>query len=130
MNERGEVELRLLQTWQEGLEYLPTGDWVFIRDYSLSDGWLPATVDVAFQIPQNLPGQAPYAFFVSQPVTFHGQQPTSYTYPIAEGSVPFAGAWAQFSWAPETWSPADEPLSGDNMVSFALSIQARLREGA
>jgi hypothetical protein len=130
VNERGRVELGMLQAWFEGLEYLPAGDWVILRNYDLGEGWFPERVDVAFQIPANLPGQAPYAFYVSQPVTFRGQQPVNYTYPLPPGTVPFAGAWAQFSWAPELWTPAQDALAGDNMVHFAQSIASRLQEGA
>lgn len=130
MNERGRAELGMLQTWFEGLEYLPAGDWVILRDYNLGDGWIPARVHIAFQIPANLPGQAPYAFYVSQPVTFQGQQPSNYTHPLQPGTVPFDGQWAQFSWAPDLWTPAQDPSAGDNMVHFALSIATRLREGA
>jgi hypothetical protein len=128
VNDRGLVELELLRNWFDQLEYHPSGDWVVLREYRLPDGWRPSTVDLAFQIPTNLPAQAPYAFYVRPLVTYKGQQPSNCGGPVGGG--PVGGEWAQFSWAPERWEPHSSPLAGDNMVSFARSIGSRFTEGA
>ena len=87
-----------------------------------------STTPIAFQIPVQ-PGQAPYAFYAHANLTFRGQVPTNYT-AAAAGTVPFAGTWAVFSWAPETWTWTEQPADGANMTHFARSFTERLAEGA
>ncbi|MCA1657275.1 MAG: hypothetical protein LC713_06150, partial [Actinobacteria bacterium] len=68
---RVEQELRLLKTWfGDVLEYVHDGHWVRLSEYRIpSDLWAPDVVEVCFQLPPGLPGQAPYAFHVRPQVT-------------------------------------------------------------
>lgn len=120
----------MIRGWWPDLVHEPGGDWVLLRQYRLPDGWQPAAADLAFQIPQNLPGQQPYAFFVRGEVLFQGASPTSHSFPVPDGTVPFPGTWGQFSWAPEIWAPGHEPADGDNVLGFARSFARRFAEGA
>jgi len=124
-------ELELLRGWWSSLEYEAGERWVLLRSYRLPVGiWSSDQVDVAFQIPAQLPAEAPYGFYVRPPLTLAaGQMPSNYTYPPAE--PPFGpGPWGRFSWAPVAWRPVADARAGDNMVGFALSIGDRLKEAS
>lgn len=126
---RAAAELALLRDAWPDLTHQPSGDWVLLPDYPLPEGWSGGdTVAIAFQIPQ-APGQAPYGIYTDRPLQFDGQNPSNYN-PTAPNTVPFPGAWAFFSWAPETWTWTDNPADGANIVHFARSFADRLAEGA
>lgn len=111
------------------LEYLDAGHWVRIPRYAVPPGiWTVQEVEVAFQIPEHLPGQAPYGFYVRPGLVLaaDGSQPDNYTYPAV---TPFGGDWGKFSWSPVDWRPAAEPAAGSNMVDFVRSFAERLRQG-
>lgn len=131
MTPRGLQELELLRAWWGALEFVEAGLWVRLADYPLPLGlWDRKSCDLAFQIPAQLPGQAPYGFYVSPGLGLIGGGAIgSYTFPTHE--PPFgSGPWGKFSWALAEWQPAAEAARGSNMVQFARSIADRLREGA
>lgn len=126
---RVEQELHLLRTWfGDRLEYVPDGHWVRLSEYRIPDLWLPDMVEVCFQIPPGLPGQAPYAFHARPQLQLvSGAAVNNYTYPTA---TPFGDSWGTFSWQLSEWQPGAEPCNGTNMLDFARSIADRFREGA
>lgn len=127
---RADQELRLLRAWfGEALEYRSDGQWVRVSEYQIpSDLWTPDTIEVCFQLPPGLPGQAPYAFHVRpQLLLMNGATINNYTFPTA---TPFGDGWGTFSWQLAEWCPGAEPCSGTNMLDFARSIADRFREGA
>jgi hypothetical protein len=125
---RVEAELMLLREKWSDLRYDPAGQWVLLPAYALPDLWSRPTTQVAFQIPGGPAGNPPYGFYVEAPLSYHGQTPTNYNFPVT--GVPFPGAWGLFSWAPEGWPWAEEPARGANMRSFAQSFARRFAEGA
>lgn len=129
MNECVELELALLREAYPDLEWRPGDHWVRLPACRLPDQvWTVDVVELAFQIPQNLPGQAPYGFWVRPGLTpMSGGTITNYTYPV---NTPFGEAWGQFSWAPEEWRPAANVRAGTNMLDFVRSFDERLQEGA
>jgi hypothetical protein len=131
MTERALQELALLRAWWPGLEFAEAGLWVRLADYRVPcEAWAPREIEVALQIPAQLPGQAPYGFYVRPGLELVGGGTINhYTYPSHE--PPFEGGpWGKFSWAPADWRPAAKAEEGSNMVEFACSLAARLREGA
>jgi hypothetical protein len=128
---RIEEELVLLRAWfGERLEYAPAGHWVKISSYCLpKELWSPAEVEVAFQIPELIPGQAPYSFHVRPGVVLvaTGRAPDNYTYPT---SNPWGDGWGTFSWQLEPWQPGARASDGSNVLDFARSIAERFRQGA
>ena len=127
---RIEQELRLLTTWfGDDLEYVSDGNWVRLSEYRIpSDLWVPDVVEVCFQLPPGLPGQAPYAFHVRPEVSLRsGASINNYTYPAA---TVFGDGWGTFSWQLAEWQPGADPCRGSNMLDFARSIADRFREGA
>lgn len=120
-------QIELLRAQWPDLEYIPAGHWVRIPDWRLPNGWVPAVVDVAFQLKES-PDQPPYAFLVNTiDITHNGNQPGSWG---IGAQVNFPGAWSQFSWAPETWIPSADPNRGPSMVAFVRSFNNRFCEGA
>jgi hypothetical protein len=128
MNERIEQELALLKTVYPDLEWHPESFWVRIPSYPLPDEvWERSEIELAFQMPQILPGQQPYGFWVRPGLQLaNGGTPTNYVYPVA---TPLGERWGQFSWSPLSWQPKAEITAGSNMLNFARSIADRLREG-
>jgi hypothetical protein len=127
---RVEQELQPLRTWfGEALEYFPDGHWLRLSEYRIpSDLWVPDVVEVCFQLPPGLPGQAPYAFHVRPQVRLvGGGTVNNYTYPTAN---PLGDGWGTFSWQLADWRPGADPYSGTSMLDFARSIADRFREGA
>jgi Prokaryotic E2 family E len=124
-------ELGLLRACWPALEFVEAGLWVRLANYPLPRGiWDRGTCEVAFQIPTQLPGQAPYGFYVRPGLELAGGGAIgNYTFPTLE--PPFdSSPWGKFSWALAEWQPAAEAGKGSNMVQFARSIADRLREGA
>ena len=129
MSERIESELALLRTAYPALEYRPDGRWVRIASYVVPVGiWSQAQIEICFQIPTGIPGEAPYGFYVRPHLTLaNGRVPNNYTYPAP---TVFGQDWGKFSWILDPWTPQADVRAGSNMLDFALSIHGRLKEGA
>lgn len=128
MNQRVDQELALLRTVYPELEWYPESFWIRLPAYTLPDGvWERSEIELAFQMPQNLPGQRPYGFWVRPNLALaNGGSPNNYSYPV---TISLGERWGQFSWSPISWQPTAEITSGSNMLNFVRSIADRLREG-
>jgi Prokaryotic E2 family E len=126
---RIQEELILLRRNFPDLEYLSEGNWVRIPSYALPDGlWDRDSVEVCFQIPEQMPGQAPYGFYVRPGIALKNEQPIgNYAFPAPTG---FGADWGKFSWQLTGWAPAADLVAGTNMVNFARSLSTRFAEGA
>lgn len=122
-------QLELLRAQWPALAYDPAGHWVRIPDWRLPAGWEPSVVDVAFQIRES-PDQPPYGFLVNTTAITHNTIPPGNWSPSASVRGNFAGAWSQFSWGPEMWTPTADPNRGPSMVAFVRSFDTRFNEGA
>ena len=89
---------------------------------------MQSEVAVAFQIPNGIPAEAPYGYYVKQPLEHRTGGAPQHAAPAAE-SVPWTGPWLKFSWSPSAWAPTSEVRKGSNALQFALSFADRLREG-
>jgi hypothetical protein len=135
MRARIQGELDLLRAVYGAVEHAEAGgeDW-FRIPYGIPNGWLlngtaVTEIPVAFLIKGDYPGGAPYGFLTPAGLTFRGAPPQSTG--ARPKPVPFPGDWLHFSWQPESgWQPSDDPPKGSNLVSWARSFAARLREGA
>jgi hypothetical protein len=126
--ERVAAELELLGRAYPDLEFRAEGHWVRIPRYALPDGiWHRSETEVCFQIPESIPAQGPYGFYVRPGLALRDGTPIdNYTYPATTG---FGDDWGKFSWQLLVWAPKEEIVAGTNMVNFARSIGDRLREG-
>lgn len=128
MNAWAAAELaRLKEAWPD-LRYDPNGDWVCIECFPIPGGWSQSTADIAVRIPEDLPGQAPYGFWVRGNITtVAGGQPSNTSYPSI--TLSFAeGDWTQFSWLHDVWQPGATPGTGQGMTDFVRSIHQRMSE--
>lgn len=128
-NPRIGEELALLRTAYPELEYRTDGHWVRIAAYPVPDGlWDRSQAAVCFQIPEQIPGQAPYGFWVRPGLSLRsGGQVDNYAYPAPTA---FGEDWGKFSWQLLSWNPKAEIVAGENMLNFALSIADRLGQGS
>jgi len=126
--ERVRAELAMLRSAWPDLEYLENGGWVRLPTYALPEKlWALATVELCFQVPENYPGQAPYAFYVRPDLKLaDGRSPKDYGSPAATG---FGGDWGKFSWLVDPWVPGPTPIEGSNLMNFVTSFGNRLSEG-
>jgi hypothetical protein len=130
VNPRIEDELELLRGWfGDRLDYLTHGHWVLLREFRIPvDLWTPALVELTFQIPEGIPGQAPYGFHVRPGVALvSGGAVNNYNFPT---SNPWGDGWGTFSWQLEEWRPAASVCDGSNVLDFARSLIERFRQGA
>jgi hypothetical protein len=130
MSERTEKELTMLRECWTDLDYREDGLWVRIPAYPVPDGlWDVPEIEVCFQIPEQLPGQAPYGFYARPELRLRtgNAQPQNYEFPVG---TPFGEGWGKFSWQVEPWRQTADPLAGSNMVNFVRSFADRLRQGA
>lgn len=127
--ERIESELALLQRGFPDLEYVPAGHWARIPTYPLPEAiWARDSVEACFQIPENVPAQAPYGFYVRPGLALvNGAGIQNYAYPAPTA---FGGDWGKFSWQLLVWTPNAELVAGTNMLNFARSFVDRFREGS
>jgi hypothetical protein len=126
---RVDQELDLLRRNFPHLEYLEGGHWVRIHKFDIPDSiWDRNCVEVCFQIPEQVPGQAPYGFYARPNLNLKSGQPIgNYAYPAPTG---FGGDWGKFSWQLLVWAPTADLVSGTNMVNFVRSFVDRFAEGA
>jgi len=123
--ERAQAELMLLQNRYPAIEHRP-GGWCRLARYELVEGWSARVTDVAFQIPADVPGQAPYGFWTSAFLMIeNGGPPGNTSGPV---QIVFGEAWQQWSIQLDAWQPGVTPEAGTNMVDFARAIEQRLTE--
>jgi hypothetical protein len=125
--DRVEAELGLIRSEYPGLEFRDEDLWARIPAYPVSPDWGTDEVELAFQVPPDLFGQAPYGFWVRPMLLLPGGGfPTnSNQEPVVTG---FGAGWQQFSWTPELWQPGPEPLGGTNLLDWVRSFAGRLGE--
>src|SRR2546425_1238481 len=92
ITDRLKLELELLRSRYQNLEYREQGQWVRLPEYRLPSGWSSESRDVAFQVPVGFPGTPPYGIHVPSGLRFEGQVPGNYAEPAAT-QPPFAGTW-------------------------------------
>lgn len=135
MRPRIEQELALLRRYYPGVQHQESGgeDWFWLPDYPFPDGWQIGVkainkAPVVFKVSAGYPTTAPYGFATTAGINFKGSPPGSPGSPV---SPPFDGTWQHFSWSPDgDWQPTADALKGSNLVAWARSFSARLKEGA
>jgi len=85
-------------------------------------------VAVAVQFPAAFPGQKPYGFFVSPPLSLASGATVQNAAPSSD--PPWPGPWQKFSWDAPAWAATNDVQSGSNMLNFVLTIADRLAQGA
>ena len=108
-------------THSEGL------DWVRFNEFPLPPGWNRTVTSLLVIIPPGYPVTPPDNFYVASGLrTASGNMPSNYS----EGHSHFGEQWGQFSFHVESgeWKPAANLLLGDNLLTFILGVERRLKE--
>lgn len=129
MFERLQNEVKILQRQYPDISHGKSYEWVIIRGFNLPDGWNRKTTDLMLEIPPlpRYPAVPPDNFYVTEGLRIaeNGAQPTGYK----EGIEKYGKKWGQFSWHIDgEWHPATKPEDGDNLLTFVLNAEQRLKE--
>ena len=119
---RLDLEMQLIRSHYPEVELHSFPYWIRIPNWRIPETiWDRDTVSLCLQIPENLPGQAPYGFYVAPADlrTKDGSNPDSAQ---LASDTPFGGTWLKFSWAAQDWRPAADLKKGSNLLNFLNSI--------
>lgn len=95
MNDRAWAEARLVASAFPSLEVRPADGWARLPDYPVPAGWTDDATEIAFNFPADLPGAAPYAFWIPPALRLaRGGQLNNAT----SSTPPFGSEWIQPSW--------------------------------
>lgn len=127
MLERRRKEIELLRKKYGPLRHGDNLDWVLFNEFHLPAGWNREKTQLLVLIPPGYPVTPPDNFYV--PIGFRsasGSPITNYT----ESANHIGQQWGQFSFHVEQgrWNPSPELLDGDNLLTFMLQVEKRLRE--
>lgn len=128
--DRIDEELTLLRRFYPDLEYKGEGRWVRFPHFKVpaEPKWSSQVVDVAVQFLPGYPGQKPYAFYVSPPLTLESGVPVKDA--CASVEPPWPGQWQKFSWDAPEWFATADLRTGSNMLNFVQTFSERLAQGA
>lgn len=125
MDERLENEIELLRSWWPDLKF--KNRWVLLPAYSAPDPIVQDDVAICFQVKDGHPREAPYGFFVREPI--EPAKGGDFNNVTRSNNPPFEGTWLKFSWKPADWKPGASVQSGANLANWAQSFHERLEEG-
>lgn len=124
---RIDQELDILRRRYTKVECGDNYQWIIIRDFTLPQGWNFQKTNFMLEIPSAYPATPPDKFYVDEglKVKATDKSPVSYT----EGVEKFGKKWGRFSWHIEgEWQPHADPKKGDNLLTFVLRAERRLKE--
>lgn len=123
--ERRRQEIEFLRNKYSETEHGPNLDWVLFKQFPLPEGWNREATELIIIIPPGYPTTAPDNFFVRNGLRLKtGQMPGNYS----ENQSVLGGSWAQFSFHAERWNPSSDIRDGDNLLTFMLEVERRLKE--
>lgn len=125
--DRVDAELELIRRKFPGARRTPSG--VLLPDFPLPDTVKQECEDVLIPVTPAYPAAPPDNFLVSWGVALRsGKAFQNYSGPVTlEGRQ-----WGQFSHHIENgaWRPSSEGTEGDNILTYALTVASRLKQGA
>jgi hypothetical protein len=126
MIERIKKELELVKVRYGDIQVGPNYDWFIIKRWALPGGWNKGETALLVLISPGYPVTAPDNFYVDNDLAL-----------ASGGALGNASAnqnrggrqWMMFSYHIDgEWRPHADPLKGDNLLSFLLSVEKRLSE--
>jgi len=123
--ERLNKELEIVQKKYPSATVGSNLSFIIVPDFPLPAGWNVDKTELMLEIPAGYPVTPPDNFYVSEGlrVKATGVAPVSY-----EDEEKFCKKWGRFSWhLGGKWSPHAEPQDGDNLLTFLLTAEKRLR---
>jgi Prokaryotic E2 family E len=127
MLERRQKEIELLRRKYGPLEHGENFDWVLFKEFPLPSGWNREKTPLLILIPAGYPMTPPDNFYV--PLGFRlasAGLPSNYSEPANH----LGRQWGQFSFHADQgrWNPSADLLEGDNLLTFMLLVEGRLKE--
>jgi len=123
--ERRKKEIELLRKKYGELEHGEGLDWVLFSQFPLPPGWNRDVTELLILVPAGYPTTAPDNFYVRNGLrTEGGGAPGNYS----ESQTVLGGSWAQFSFHAQSWNASEDIEDGDNLLTFVLAVERRLRE--
>lgn len=126
--ERRKQEIELLCKKYKAVEHGPNLDWVLIKRVPVSGGWNREVTEILIIIPPGYPTTPPDNFYVPNGLRIMADGTEKVPSNYSENQSVLGGNWAQFSYHAQGWSPSPEPLEGDNLLTFMLAVEQRLKE--
>ncbi len=123
--DRRDTEFGLLRQHYGDVHAGSDFEWAVVRAVPLCNGWNRPATEVLIVVPPGYPLTPPDNFFVRNGLRLaDGSLPANF----AENQSVLGDSWAQFSFHAQSWNPAPEPMDGDNLMTFMLAVEGRLRE--
>ena len=126
MLDRRRQETELLRTKYGPLTHGEGLEWVRFKEFVLPPGWNRTVAPLLVLVPVGYPATPPDNFYVASGLrTCSGGMPSNYTEPHSH----LGEEWGQFSFHVDgEWRPAADLFQGDNLLTFMLGVERRLRE--
>jgi len=110
------------------IEYGPSLDWVLVKCFSVPHGWNRKATEVLIIVPPGYPMTPPDNFYVPNGLRIVADGAEKLPGNYSENQTVLGGNWAQFSYHAQGWSPSPDLLEGDNLLTFMLAVEQRLKE--
>ena len=126
--ERRKQEIGLLHQRYGELEHGANLDWVLFKSFPMPPGWNREVTELLVIIPPGYPTTPPDNFYVPNGVRIMADGAERLPANYSENQSVLGGNWAQFSYHAQGWSPTSNPVDGDNLLTFMLAVEQRLKE--
>lgn len=125
MLDRRHKEIKLLRKKYGSLQHGENLEWILFKEFPYPTGWNRDESELLILVPQGYPATPPTGFCVTAGLrTASGASPSNYS----EGASYLGKQWGQFSYRAETWNPSEDLLDGDNLLTFMIGVERRLKE--
>jgi hypothetical protein len=120
------TELALVRQRYGVLEIGPGDAWFVVAHFPVPPGWNKTETPLLVLIPGGYPVTPPDNFYVANDLRLEGGgEPGNASANQAQANR----IWKMFSWhLDDGWQPNRDPRIGHNLVTFCLSVSARLSE--
>ena len=126
--ERRKHEIELLRKKYGELEQGSNQDWILFKRFPMPPGWNRQVTELLLIIPPGYPTTPPDNFYVPNGLRIVADGSEKLPSNYSENQTVLGGNWAQFSYHAQGWNPTPGPLEGDNLLTFMLAVERRLRE--
>jgi hypothetical protein len=119
-------EMELLRRKYGPLACSESFDWIKLEQFNLPPGWNRSQTRILILVPVGYPVTPPDNFYVPVGLrTASETLPSNYT----ESQSLLGEQWGQFSFHLDgEWKPSADYLRGDNLLTFMLGVERRLKE--
>jgi len=126
--DRRRQEIELLRRKYVSVTCSDSLDWIRFEGFNLPPGWNRNKTCVLVLVPAGYPVTPPDNFYVPIGLrTALGNPPSNYT----ESQSLLGEQWGQFSLHVDgEWKPSADHLQGDNLLTFMLGVERRLKEAS